>query len=99
MDGASYHRSKATMQMLERLRVPVMMTGPYSYDACPAELFFAAFKRDDINPNSVPVSKTHFETVTRLVVDRCLSIPRFYLILNWHHTLLYTFKYLTFHEI
>ena len=49
------------MQMLERLRVPIMISGPYSYDAAAAELFFAAFKKDDINPNSVPVSKTHFE--------------------------------------
>ena len=50
--GAAYHRAKGTMEMLKRLRVPVTMLGPYSYDAAPCELFFAAFKRADVNPNN-----------------------------------------------
>jgi hypothetical protein len=37
--------------MLERLRIPIMMSGPYSYDLAPAELFFAEFKKVDVNPN------------------------------------------------
>ena len=43
-DGAAYHRSTETRKTLERLNVPIMMLGPYSYDAASAELFFAAFK-------------------------------------------------------
>jgi hypothetical protein len=57
--------------MLERLRVPISMLGPYSYDAAPCELFFAAFKKVDINPNKVPSGKTHFIDVLKLVVKRC----------------------------
>ena len=45
-----------------------MMLGPYSYDAAPAELFFAAFKAADINPNKVPLGKGHFAKVLQLVV-------------------------------
>ena len=67
-DGASYHKSKATMQMLERLRVPITMSGPYSFDTAVAELFFSKFKADDINPNAVPVSNTHFLQVVHLVI-------------------------------
>ena len=63
--------------MLERLRVPITMTAPYSYDCAVAELFFSSFKSDDINPNSVPVSKTHFQQVVHLVVERCKTIPKF----------------------
>jgi hypothetical protein len=48
-----------------------MMNGPYSYDVAPAELFFAAFKKDDINPNDVKMSKGHFDNVAKLVVKRC----------------------------
>ena len=62
-DGASYHRSKQTLKMLERLNVPIMMSGPYSYEAAPCELFFAAFKRADINPTHVPLGKKHFDRV------------------------------------
>ena len=56
------------MQMLERLRVPITMSGPYSFDTAVAELFFSKFKADDINPNAVPVSKTHFQQVVHLVI-------------------------------
>ena len=31
-----------------------------SYDAAPCELFFAAFKKSDINPRKVPTTKQHF---------------------------------------
>ena len=98
-DGAAYHRAKGTLEMLERLRVPIMMLGPYSYDAAPAELFFAAFKADDVNPNHIPLGKSHFSDVMKLVVNRCLKIPKAHLILNWHHCLLYIYRYLTFYKI
>ena len=98
-DGAAYHRAKGTKEMLKRLNVPIMMLGPYSYDAAPAELFFSAFKSDDVNPNKIPMSKGHFEAVLQLIVQRCLQIPKQHLILNWHHCLLYVYKFLTFFEI
>ena len=62
--------------MLERLRVPISMMGPYSYDAAPCELFFAAFKKADVNPRKVPMGKAHFLEVVKLVVARCRQIPR-----------------------
>ena len=58
--------------MLKRLRVPISMMGPYSYDAAPCELFFAAFKRADVNPNKLQLGKTLFKEVVDLVVKRCL---------------------------
>ena len=33
------------------------------------------------------------------MVARCLKIPKYHLILNWHHCLIYIFKYLTFYQI
>ena len=67
-DGAAYHRAKGTMEMLERLNVPIMMTGPYGYDASPCELFYAAFKQDDVNPGKIALGKSHFDNVLKLVV-------------------------------
>ena len=98
-DGASYHRSKDTLTMLERLNVPIMMSGPYSYEAAPCELYFAAFKNADVNPTKIPLGKSHFDIVLRLVVERCQQIPKFHTILNWHHCLLYVYRYLSFHKI
>ena len=74
--GAGYHRAEATMQMLDRLKIPITMMGPYSYSAQAAELFFAAFKKADINPRKIPLGKTHFQDVVQLVVNRCREIPR-----------------------
>ena len=70
-DGAPYHRAKGTYEMLKRLQVPISMCGPYSYDAQSAELYYSAFKRVDLNPDSLPLGKQHFKNVLQLVVDRC----------------------------
>ena len=53
LDGASYHNSKSTIQVFERLRIPVMFLAPHSYNVAPCELYFAWFKMDDINPRKV----------------------------------------------
>ena len=57
LDNARYHTAVATLRVFRDLRIPVMFTGPHSYDACPCELFFAAFKREDINPRRVKTGK------------------------------------------
>ena len=55
---ARYHTSKSTLQLFENLQLPVLFTGPHSYDAAPCELWFAAFKNADINPRHVPLGKS-----------------------------------------
>jgi len=49
--------------MIKRLRIPMIMNGPYSFEASTAELFFSDFKRDDVNPNKVALGKSHFKEV------------------------------------
>ena len=51
IDGAPYHQSGQKMDFFEEHQVPILFTGPHSYDASPIELFFAAFKSVDINPD------------------------------------------------
>jgi hypothetical protein len=63
LDGASYHSAASTKELMAKLRLPVMMVGPYGYQASPCELFFAAFKSRDINPRHVPTTKGHFDQV------------------------------------
>jgi len=57
LDNAPYHKSAAALKVLEDLSVPVIFTGPHSYDAVPVELLYAAFKSRDINPRHVPTGK------------------------------------------
>jgi hypothetical protein len=44
LDGASYHTCPEMRAHMHTLRLPIMFTAPYSYDASPVELFFAYFK-------------------------------------------------------
>ena len=68
LDGAAYHSSEASLELLRELRVNVAMQGPHSYDVAPCELYFARFKADDINPRHVATGKAHFDTVVQLVL-------------------------------
>ena len=62
-DGASYWSNDKIRELLDFLKVPAMTFGPYSYQVAPAELYFAAFKKADINPRLVPTTKSHFANV------------------------------------
>ena len=57
LDNAPYHVSESTLELMEGLEIPVVFTGPHSYDAAPIELLFAAFKADDVNPNMIRQGK------------------------------------------
>ena len=50
LDNATYHVSDYMLEKFERFRVPVLFSGPYSYDAAPAEKVFSAIKARDLNP-------------------------------------------------
>ena len=52
LDGARYHTSKETRQMLQMLGVNYMFSAPYSYDSAPVERLFAYFKQKHINPEN-----------------------------------------------
>ena len=53
-DNAPYAACEGTLELMEGLKIPMIFTGPHSYDAAPVELFFAAFKADDVNPSKLP---------------------------------------------
>ena len=38
------------VEKLKAFHIPVLFTGPYSYDAAPVEKVFAAIKARDLNP-------------------------------------------------
>ena len=57
MDNASYHKSTPALKLYESLRIPIMFTGPHSYDAVPAELYFSHFKSVDLNPDRIQMGK------------------------------------------
>ena len=57
IDNAPYHKSKGILEEFDAQKLPIMYTGTHSYDAVPVELWFAAFKSRDVNPNRVKTGK------------------------------------------
>ncbi len=57
LDNAPYHIGKSVLNLMQQLQIPVLFTGPHSYDAAPIELLFAAFKAADINPRKIKTGK------------------------------------------
>ena len=48
MDNATYNKCPETIEYIQKLRMPMIFLGKYSYNGSPCELFFAYFKRDII---------------------------------------------------
>ena len=83
------------------LSLSILITPIYTlgYDACPIELWFAAFKSEDINPRHVPTGKSHFRNVVELVYRRARQISKEHRVLLWHHVLAEQYKYLIFERL
>lgn len=56
-DGAAYHQSASTVKLLRDLEVPILISGPHSYEVAPCEKWFALFKRVNINPRKLKTGK------------------------------------------
>jgi len=52
LDGAAWHRSSGTQELLRHLKIPAMISAPHSFEISPCELVFAALKKGNINPES-----------------------------------------------
>ena len=49
LDGATYHKSRLVREYIRRNKLLYMVSGPYSYQAAPAELYFSQLKRTNLN--------------------------------------------------
>ena len=56
-DNATYHSSAESMNLLSRLGLPVIFSGPYSYSAAPVETLFSHLKLGELNPLGLSTGK------------------------------------------
>ena len=56
-DNATYHSSSETMNIINRLGLKVIFSGPYSYSAAPIETLFSALKMGELNHNDSSTGK------------------------------------------
>jgi len=58
VDGAKWHTTEMLERLYQKLKVPIMVSAPYSFDAAVAELFFSQFKRGELNLQSLGLTKS-----------------------------------------
>lgn len=69
LDNASFHKSKTTIEMIEKAECEVLFLPPYSPDLNPIEKFWANFKRKV--KESVKVYSTLAETIDHTFLEIC----------------------------
>ena len=57
LDNAAYHTSNTMTEFFRKHQLPICFTAPHSYAASPIELWFAHFKKGDMNPQKLPTGK------------------------------------------
>ena len=57
LDGAKYHMSAQTRDIIRRIGCKTCFTAPYSFQTSPIELAFAAVKKTFINPGHIKTGK------------------------------------------
>jgi hypothetical protein len=57
LDGASIHRGWEARKTFAALRLPVVIAGPYGYDAAVVEKLHAFLKLGDLNPGNLKTGK------------------------------------------
>ena len=58
MDNAGYNRDPLTEEYIQKLKMPMIFSGKYSYSASPCEFFFSYFKRDIVYEPRTKTGKT-----------------------------------------
>ena len=100
LDNATYHWSGYLMDKFTELQIPVLYSGPYSYDSACVEKVFAAIKRRDLNPgNRSFKNRQSCETYVSWLAESISgidfgNIPKLYL-----RTLEANYRYLMFRDI
>ena len=57
LDGARYHTGGDIRTYIQKMRIQVIWSGPYSYSSAPIELLFGGLKFGELNPERLPVGK------------------------------------------
>ena len=76
LDNASYHCHVDVLRHIKFLGLTVIFSGPYSYSAAPAELYFAYFKAGQLIPDGVPTGKKSLDQVKERVLVKARTIKR-----------------------
>ena len=67
LDGATYHTGSKVREYIRKLKLDVIYSGPYSYDAAPIELVFGHLKLGELNTEQQVTGKKGKQLI--LIVD------------------------------
>ena len=99
LDGAKYHVGSKVREYMRKMKLDVIWSGPYSYDAAPIERLFGQLKLGEINAENQATGKrckylvlisdcVAFPHVVNMVGRRLKDIPRSVCVRYWHDSTL-----------
>jgi len=75
LDNAQWHKSDYIMDKFVTFQIPVLFSGPYSYDGSPIEKIFASIKMRDLNPKAMSFkSRQTIETYVQWLTEEIVKI-------------------------
>ena len=60
LDGASYHKTTKIQKLLKIMKVPYIISSPYSYHSAAAEFYFSLLKRGPLNSQGLKIGKSKY---------------------------------------
>ena len=60
VDGAKMHSTEMVEGIYKKLKIPIMIAPPYSWNLVPTEKWHALFKAGELNPTGMSMTKSKF---------------------------------------
>ena len=61
LDGAKMHSTELVKEIFQKLKIPVMIAPPYSWNLVATESWHSMFKSKELNPTGKAMSKSKFK--------------------------------------
>ena len=69
VDGAKMHTTEVVKQIYQKLKIPVIVSPPYSWNLVATEKFHAMFKFGELNPTGKSMTKSKYLFILILFVE------------------------------
>ena len=63
VDGAKLHTSELVQDIYQKLKIPIMVTPPYSWNLVATEKWHALFKAGELNPTGKAMTKSKYPLI------------------------------------
>ena len=93
------HSTEMVQGIYRKLKIPIMIAPPYSWNLVAVEKWHSMFKTGELNPTGKAMTKKGFENVIQVAVNKAREIRRATIIMIWHHVTLELYRALDMRKL